>query len=77
MILITKTSDQTRVCVCVMSSHLFWTSGLWTYQPGSHRRKEGFFHLPCVVLALTFLARKIQPFRSLVDHEVKFCVLAN
>ena len=23
----------------VLSSHLFWTSGLWTYQPGSHRRK--------------------------------------
>ena len=23
--------------VCVFSSHLFWTSGLWTYQPGSHR----------------------------------------
>ena len=38
MILLTKTSDQTRpVCVCVLSSHLFWTSGLWTYQPGSHR----------------------------------------
>ena len=27
------------VCVCLFSSHLFWTSGLWTYQPGSHRRK--------------------------------------
>ena len=23
----------------VLSSNLFWTSGLWTYQPGSHRRK--------------------------------------
>ena len=23
------------VCVSVLSSHLFWTSGLWTYQPGS------------------------------------------
>ena len=27
------------VCVCVLSSYLFWTSGLWTYQPGLHRRK--------------------------------------
>ena len=27
------------VCVCVLSSHLFWTSDLWKYQPGSHRRK--------------------------------------
>ena len=27
------------VCMCVLPSHLFWTSGFWTYQPGSHRRK--------------------------------------
>ena len=27
------------LCVCVLSSHLFWTSGFWMYQPGSHRRK--------------------------------------
>ena len=25
--------------VCVLSSHSFWTAGLWTYQPGSHERK--------------------------------------
>ena len=25
--------------MCVLSSHLFWTSDLWTHQPGSHRRK--------------------------------------
>ena len=25
--------------VCVLSSHLFWTSDLWTHQPGSHRKK--------------------------------------
>ena len=24
---------------CVLPSHLFWTSDLWTHQPGSHRRK--------------------------------------
>ena len=23
------------VCVCLLPSHLFWTSDLWTYQPGS------------------------------------------
>ena len=28
-----------KVPACVLSSHLFWTSGLWTYQPGLHRRK--------------------------------------
>ena len=27
------------VCVCVLSPHLFWTSALWTYQPGSYKRK--------------------------------------
>ena len=27
------------VCVCVLSSHLFRTSGLWTYLLGSHRKK--------------------------------------
>ena len=65
--------------VCVLSSYLFWTSGLWTYhQPGSHRRKvtqDYFFHLPSAVLALTFIARRNPPFLSLVDREVEFCVL--
>ena len=46
----------------------------WTYQPGSHRRNvTGFFiHLLSAVRALIFLARRIQPFLSLVDREVKF-----
>ena len=49
----------------------------WMYQPGSHRRKvtEFFVHLASVVHAFTFLARRIQPFLSLVDREVEFCVL--
>ena len=36
----------------------------------------GFLHLSSAVLAL-LLARRIQPFISLVDREVEFCVLAN
>ena len=28
-----------KKCVCVVSSHLTWTSALWMNQPGSHRRK--------------------------------------
>ena len=36
-----------------------------------------FLHLPSVVIALIFLARRIQPFLSLVDRQVKFCVLTN
>ena len=31
-------------------------------------------HLSSAVLALIFLARRIQPFLSLVDREVEFCV---
>ena len=34
-----------------------------------------FLHLPSAVLALIFIARRIQPFLSLVDREVEFCVL--
>ena len=32
-------------------------------------------HLPSAVHAFIFLARRIQPFLSLVDREVEFCVL--
>ena len=32
-------------------------------------------HLLSAALALIFLARRIQPFLSLVDREVEFCVL--
>ena len=66
------------MCVvwCVLSSPLFWTSGLWTYQPGSHRRKvtRDFSStlIPSAMLTLTFLARRIQPFFSLVYREVEF-----
>ena len=35
----------------------------------------GFLALPSAVLALMFLARRVQPFLSLVDREVEFCVL--
>ena len=31
-------------------------------------------HLPSAVLAFIFLARKMQPFLSLVNREVEFCV---
>ena len=39
--------------------------------------RTGFLHLPSAVLALFFLARRVQPFLSLVDREVEFCVLTN
>ena len=62
-----------------LSSLLFWTSGLWTYQPGSRRRKAAqdfsyTFLLRCMPFFL-FLARRIQLFLSLVDRKVECCVL--
>ena len=34
----------------------------------------GFLHFPSAVLDLVFIARRVQPFLSLVDREVEFCV---
>ena len=66
------------VCVCVFSSHPFWTS---MDVPAGVTQEEGhtgfLIHLPSAVRALIFVARRIQPFLSLVDREVEFCVLTN
>ena len=60
-------------CVCVFSSHSFWTS---MDVPAGVTQEEGntgfSIHLLSAVLALIFLARRIQPFLSLVDREVEF-----
>ena len=65
-------------CVCVLSSHSFWTS-ISLDVPAGVTQEEGhtrfFIHLLSAVRALIFLARRIQPFLSLVDREVEFCVL--
>ena len=67
-----------NVCVCVFSSHPFWTS---MDVPAGVTQEEGhtgfLIHLPSAVRALIFVARRIQPFLSLVDREVEFCVLTN
>ena len=66
------------VCACVLPSHLFWTSG-FVDVPAGVKQEEGhagiLIHLPSAVRALVFPARRIQPFLSLVDREVEFCVL--
>ena len=66
--------------VCVFSSHPFWTSSSLDV-PAGVTQEEGhtgfLIHLPSAVRALTFVARRIQPFLSLVDREVEFCVLTN
>ena len=65
------------VCVCVFSSHSFWTSSSLDVPAGVTQEEghTGFFTHLSAVRALIFLARRIQPFLSLVDREVEFCVL--
>ena len=64
--------------VCVFSSHSFWTSSSLDV-PAGVTQEEGhtgfLIHLLSAVRALIFVARRIQPFLSLVDREVEFCVL--
>ena len=49
--------------------------------PAGVTQEEGhtgyLIHLSSAVLALIFLARRIQPFLSPVDREVEFSVLTN
>ena len=44
---------------------------------GLTSRGQTGFLLPLAVLVLIILARRIQPYLSLVDRDVEFCVLAN
>ena len=68
------TSGRKLYCVCV-----FFPSILDIKFVGrTSRGHTGFLiHLPSAVRALIFVARRIQPFLSLVDREVEFCVLTN
>ena len=69
--------DQSLKCVCVFSSHSFWTSSSLDVPAGVTQQEghTGFFILPSAMRALIFLARRIQLFLSLVDREVELCVL--
>ena len=63
--------------VCVFSSHSFWTSSSLDV-PAEVTQEEGhtgfLIHLLSAVRTFIFLAKRIQPFLSLVDREV-VCVL--
>ena len=68
------------MCVlCLFSSHIFWTSSSLDVLPAGVTQEEGhtgfLTHLPSAVSASIFHARRIQPFLSLVDRKVGFCVL--
>ena len=73
-----KRQYSTTVFVCVFSSHSFWTSSSLDV-PAGVTQEEGhtgfLIYLLSAVRALIFLARRIQPFLSLVDRQVEFCVL--
>ena len=65
------------VCVCVFSSHSFWSTSLLDVPAGVTQEEghtEFLIRLLSAVRAFVFLARRIQPFLSLVDCEVEFCV---
>ena len=66
------------VCVCVVIPFILDFG--FVDVPARVTQEEGhtgfFIHLPSALLALIFLAmRRIQPFLSLVDRHVEFCVL--
>ena len=66
------------MCVCVFSSHSFWTSSSLDVPAGVTQEEDhtGFLvHLLFAVRAFIFVARRIYPFISLVDRKVEFCVL--
>ena len=65
------TPEKTAKCAC----HPIY-SGRQTCGRTS-RGHTGFLHLPSAVLALVFIARRIQPSLSLVDREVESCVPTN
>ena len=63
------------MCVCVCVTIPFILDVRFVDVPAGVTREEGhtgLLHLPSVVRALIFLARRIQPFLSLVDREVDF-----
>ena len=62
------------VCACVVIP--FFLDVRLVDAPAGVTQEEGhagfFIHLPSAVLALIFLARRIQPSLSLIDREVEF-----
>ena len=64
------------MCVCVFFPSILDIKSLDV--PAGVTQEEGhtgfLIHLPSAVRALIFVARRIQPFLSLVDREVEFFV---
>ena len=60
-----------HACVCVIFPFILDIK----FVRRTSRGHTGFFIHLSAVRALIFIARRIQPFLSLVDREVEFCVL--
>ena len=75
MILVTKTRQRGQ-CVCChppySGHHTFVDAPAGVTQEEGH---TGIIHLPSAVLALIFIARRIQPSLSLVDREVELATI--
>ena len=66
------------VCVCVVIPFILDVE--FVNVPAGVTQEEGhtgFLRLPSAVQSLILLARRIQPFLSLVDREVEFFVPTN
>ena len=67
------------MCVCVVIPFILDVK--LVDAPAGVTQDEGhtgfLIHLPSAVLALIFISKKNQPFLSLVDREVEFCVPTN
>ena len=63
--------------LCVFCSHSFWTSTVLDVPAGVTQEEghTGFLIHPLSAVRALILARRMQPFLSLVDREVEFCVL--
>ena len=64
------------VCVCVVIPFILGVRFVVVLAGVTQEEGHtGFLHLSSAVLAFCFLVRRIQPFLSLVDRKVEFCVL--
>ena len=62
-------------CVCVVIP--FIVDVRLVDSPAGVTQKEGhteFLYVPSAVLAVIFIARRIQAYLSLLDREIEFCV---
>ena len=64
-------------CVCVFFPFILDINGRTSRGHTGGRSHRILIHLLSAVRALIFVARRIQPFLSLVDREIEFCVLTN